>query len=164
MSRVPGKHMSTASQSTSFADLCDYPSKNMEVLLTRALKSVGARSLQVVRINLHLSHSQSCVLSNTVCRTIPDAVTSMPQKGSQLHNSPDRVLKDMTEPADARQTVQQHRQLKDITNTCEARRMAPAKAPRSRLSSQDCTAATVGDMVTFWEQRARAPLHTSCPH
>jgi len=115
-----------------------------------------------VRMKLQLSHSRSCVL--TVCRTIPDAVTSMPQKGSQLHNSPDRVLKNMAEPADARQAVQQHRQFKDITNTCEARRMAPAKAARSRLYSQGHTAATVGDMVTFWEQRARAPLHTSCPH
>lgn len=95
---------------------------------------------------------------------IPDAVTSMPQKGSQLHNSPDRVLKNMAEIADSRQAVQQHRQLADITNMCEAQPMAPAKAARSRLHSQDNTAATVGDMVTFWEQRAWAPLHTSCPH
>ncbi|DBA78835.1 TPA: hypothetical protein ACH3X1_008725 [Trebouxia sp. C0004] len=97
-------------------------------------------------------------------RTIPEAVTSMPQKASQLLNSPDKVLKHMAEPADARQAVQQHRQLADNTNTCEARRMAPAKAVGLRLCSQGCTAATVGDMVTFWEQRARAPLHTSCPH
>ncbi|KAL0053305.1 hypothetical protein WJX82_004023 [Trebouxia sp. C0006] len=97
-------------------------------------------------------------------RTIPDAVTSMAQKASQVDDSPDRALKNMTEPADARQAVQQHRQLTDITNTCKARRMAPAKAPRLRLYSQGNTAATVGDMVTFWEQRARAPLHTSWSH
>ena len=108
-----------------------------------------------------LSHSRSYVL--TVCRTTSDAVTSMPQKASQLHNSPDRVLKDMAETAETRQAVQQHRPLTDITNMYETRRMAPAKAARPRLCSQGVTAATVGDMVTFWEQRARAPLHTLCP-
>jgi hypothetical protein len=150
--------MSTASQSASFADGVIIQA-NMKALLTRALRSVSARSLQVVRIKLQVSHARSYVLN--VCRMIP---ASMPEKGSQLHNSPDRVLKNMAEPADAREAVQQHRQLTDITNTCEASRIAPAKTPRSRLCSQDCTAATVGDMVTFWEQRARAPLHTSCPH
>ncbi len=134
----------------------------MEAFLTRVLGSLGATSLQAVRMKSQVSHLRSCVL--TVCRTIPDAVTSMAQKASQVDDSPDRALKNMTEPADARQAVQQHRQLTDITNTCEARRMAPAKAPRLRLYSQGNTAATVGDMVTFWEQRARAPLHTSCSH
>ena len=132
---------------------------NAEAPLTRALGSLATSSLQVVCIKLLL---RLCIL--TVCRTIPDAVTSMPQKASQVHDSPDRVLNHMAESADARQAVQQHRQLTDITNTCEARRMAPAKAARSRLYSKGNTAATVGDMVTFWEQRARAPLHTSCPH
>ena len=153
--------MSTAFQSMSFADSRYHPSKYASTL-TRALGSLGTRSLQAVCMTSQLSHLRSRVLTD--CRMTPDAVTCMPQKGSQLCNNTDRVLKHMAEPADARQAVQQHRQLTDITNTCEARRMAPAKAARSRLCNQDCTAATVGDMVTFWEQRARAPLHTSGPH
>lgn len=82
----------------------------------------------------------------------------MPQPANQLHSRPG-VLQENEEggcgPRLATQPVL--RPLRDITNTCLAKRHKSSKPEWSGQHSKKGAVGSVGDMVTFWEQRASIP-------
>ncbi len=75
--------------------------------------------------------------------------------------SAEKVSKSMIVQSAPKQRT--HRQLVDITNTYRARRLVPATAAVAKLEAENSAASSVGDMVTFWEQRANMH-HRSLPH